>query len=197
MFWDKEKKDRSLPDLPPMRTLPALPYKRSESSEEESDEEMPEKHALPTFPDSPNKAGFSQAAIKDAVNIAEERDTLPQFNNTPSSIQTYELEEWKPRSSPPTTEEFSSRIPKMRVSPPEMMTKEKNSDIFVKIDKFYSARRSLADVQDKLEEVSDLLTKIREMKMREEQELSTWEKDLIALKTKIEEVNSNIFEKAD
>ena len=110
-----------------------------------------------------------------------------EFPNTPSRIQTYELEEWKPRTAPPTA----------KMSFPTQTIKEKNSDIFVKIDKFHSARRSLADIEDKLEEISGLLSKIREMKMREEQELSSWEKDLVALKTKMEEVNSSIFEKVD
>ena len=184
MFWDKNKKEKGLPDLPPMKALPPLPIKLKN---EVSEEEMPEKHALPTFPDSPNSSGFSQAAIKDAITTEETTKEPMEFPNTPSRIQTYELEEWKPRTAPPTA----------KMSFPTQTIKEKNSDIFVKIDKFHSARRSLADIEDKLEEISGLLSKIREMKMREEQELSSWEKDLVALKTKMEEVNSSIFEKVD
>jgi len=75
--------------------------------------------------------------------------------------------------------------------------KEKNNEIFVKIDKFYSAKKALNQTKSKIEEIDRLLNKIRETKMREEQELSAWEKDLSAVKARIKEVTESIFEKIE
>lgn len=77
------------------------------------------------------------------------------------------------------------------------MVKPKNEDIFVKIDKFHSARRSLYDLKGKLDEVNSFLKKIREIRLREEQELAAWEKELLHAKTRIQNVTENIFEKID
>ena len=76
-------------------------------------------------------------------------------------------------------------------------TGRKNADIFVKLDKFYSARKSLMDAQRKVGEINELLRKIRETKMREEQELTGWEKELMAIKSRINEIDINLFEKVD
>lgn len=80
---------------------------------------------------------------------------------------------------------------------PEFKPAMKNSDVFVKIDKFHTARKSLTLAQQEIENVSDLLKKIRETKLREEQELSAWEKDIANAKSRVQEVSSNIFEKVE
>jgi len=72
-----------------------------------------------------------------------------------------------------------------------------NKDIFVKIDKFYSARKSLQEIRGKFEEMNELIRKIREIKLREEQELSMWEKEMGHVKSRIQHVTENIFEKID
>ncbi|MBS3099245.1 hypothetical protein J4462_03465 [Candidatus Pacearchaeota archaeon] len=59
------------------------------------------------------------------------------------------------------------------------MTKPTGVDVFVKIDKFHSAKKTLRDVGNSLEEIDSLIKKIREVKLREEQEISSWEKDVI------------------
>src|SRR3989344_775480 len=71
----------------------------------------------------------------------------------------------------------------------------KNNDVFVKIDRFYSAKKSLEATESKLEEIDELLKKIRETKMREEQELAAWEKEIATIKSRIKEVTDTIFEK--
>ena len=46
-----------------------------------------------------------------------------------------------------------------------------------------------------MEEIEELLHKIRETRMREEQELTAWEKEVAAVKSKVQEVSHNIFDK--
>lgn len=71
----------------------------------------------------------------------------------------------------------------------------KNADIYVKIDKFMSAKKSLISIKDQVSQIDDLLKKIRETKLREERELSIWEKEIFSIKEKIRDVNDNIFDR--
>ena len=45
--------------------------------------------------------------------------------------------------------------------------------------------------------MDELLKKIREIKLREEQELTTWEKEINNAKSRIKDVHENIFEKIE
>lgn len=168
MFWYKKEEKKGLPDLPPLKPVftPQAP--------EEEEEEIVEKHALPSFPDSAMKKGFAQAAIKEAVRSIEEEEKAAELPELP------EREEFTPKK-PIITEIIPSE--------------EKTKDIYVKIDRFSSARKSLKTAREKLAEIENLLKKIRETRMREEQELSFWEKEVEAVKSKVEDVTRNIFEK--
>ncbi len=156
------------------RGLPELPPMNiSELPEEEVTEPAP----LPSFPDSPMKKGFSQTAIKESVEMEESSEELPEL---PSKF----------------------KLPKIREIEvhPKSMTSEiesKREDVYVKIDRFHSARRALNSAREKLKEIDELMRKIRETKMREEQELSSWEKEIESIKSKVEDVTKNIFEKVE
>ncbi len=188
MLWDKKEDKSKLPDLPPLKTSFLPP-----ETEDEDDLEV-EKHKLPSFPDSLSSKGFSQSAIKDAVNVEEhseepEPESLPEFPSQEISsegkrFKTIEMKEWSP----------TPQIEKIR---PEKYSVPKKSDIFVKIDKFRSAKKSLFDVKQGLEEIDSILRKIRETKLREEQELESWEREITAAKDKIKSVNEEIFEKVE
>jgi len=211
MFWDKKEDKKALPDLPPLK----FPRVREDVGERFEHDEVgrsfddeTEKHELPSFPDNLNDKGFSQAAIKGAVSEPLGTGGVPEARPEQDKFKIVEMEEWKPESGgeenvggmpePPQEEE---RIPEApdRLERREVKDSiaEKNKDIFVKLDKFYSARKALVDVQENLEDVDSLLKKIREIKMREEQELTGWEKDLEHVKARLNDVTVNLFEKVD
>ncbi len=241
MLWGKKEDKRLLPDLPPLRSpqtgIKMEGYEDTHLEENEEDENLNEKHELPSFPDSLNNKGFSQAAIKDAVssNIDNSGINPPLkypasngeleriFPESSPKYQAIEMEEWNPgvkkisMSPGPMANVDNNYTPSMASSlsipneklqePPEGFVFEKreeipsrtakNNDIFVKLDKFYSARKALFDTQGKLQEIDALLRKIRETKLREEQELSSWENELASIKNKINDVAINLFEKID
>ncbi|HLC72013.1 MAG TPA: hypothetical protein VJH37_00355, partial [Candidatus Nanoarchaeia archaeon] len=199
---------------------PSLQEKNMAVEHDNDDAEDNEKHGLPSFPDSPMQRGFSQSAIKDAITHESTEDTLvgQPLQTANSAIKTVEVDEWSPQQpipSPPVIRKISEIPPQIRqefspvadtqsfsipsVSPVLARTARasKNSDIFIKIDKFYSAKKALEATSHKLEEIDAVLHKIRETKMREEQELTTWEKDLATIKTRIKEVTETIFEKIE
>ncbi|MEK6825930.1 MAG: hypothetical protein AABY00_04040 [Nanoarchaeota archaeon] len=221
MFWDK-KEDKHLPDLPLLKQglqgknsfSPSLPQMHHEDQEE--DTSPIEKHGLPSFPDSPLIKGFSQAAIKDAIidDSVKDSETVG-FPNEPKSFKVVEVEEGVPLMSPPkfsqitkalssqaSAKDFAQQMPSPNTSREEQVFVPSSSvsasrgEVFVKIDRFHSAKRALNTVQTQLESVDNLLKKIRETKMREEQEFSAWEKDMTQVRSKIEEITRNLFDKA-
>jgi len=131
--------------------------------------------------------GFSQAAIKEAVKESE----LPELPEREEEPATMELPEISPM--PIAEEEISPALPPA----PRTPTSPKTAHVFVQISKFHSAHKSLTAAQKKLEEIDSLLKRIRETRMREEQELSAWEKELASVKSKVQGVTENIFEKMD
>ena len=80
---------------------------------------------------------------------------------------------------------------------PAQIQAPKNPNVFVKIDKFNTARRALQETQIQIENIDAILRKIRETKLREEQELVAWEKEISGVKSRIQEVTQNIFERAN
>lgn len=221
MFWSKKEDKKGLPDLPPYRK-PSFVVKQEGSdiggvSGEDDEDAHESRHELPSFPDSLNHKGFSQAAIKDAVGIGSESSlqTLAFPDDKDRKFQSIEMEEWTPslqktrnieQGEFPISREQSSvsaRLEEPPISSSMMSIKSegvsggKNTDIFVKLDKFYSARKALIDAQQKLEDVDELLRKIRETKLKEEHELNAWENELTAIKSRINEITVNLFEKID
>lgn len=202
MSFEKGDDKSRLPDLPiPKQSFDSYPGELEPLVEEEEEEEDDERHSLPAFPDSPMHNTFSQAAIKDAVS--EKDGALVELPHKGGKI--VEMEEWNPDGNkkedddggefpepPPTKLRELNYTDKVHVP-----SKEKSGDIFVKIDKFRAARKSLDEVKGRLDEVEDLLRKIRETKIREEQELSGWEREMAQVKARISDVNDNIFSKVD
>lgn len=207
MFFNKKESD-GLPDLPLIKTPFSIDTRMSHGSEE-----IEESHALPSFLDSPTQNGFSQVAIRDAMGQGGEE--LPEIPGERKDIKVVEMQEWNPTTIP-ESEEPSEKIaplpepvdpgkekirppPKLglgeRILPPPYPINAGNMDVFVKLDKFHSAKKTLGEVRDKLEEVDNLVKKIREIKLREEQEIASWERDLTFAKSRIQEITENIFEK--
>src|SRR3989338_8901607 len=188
MFWDK-KKSHSLPDLPPYPPSVQMPKSSgsygedsSPQVEEHETEEDSSIHELPSFPDSPMQRGFSQSAIKEAV-ITDQPDTqeMPKVTFPKSNYRIQELQN-------PISEEA--------LSYPPIRSKEGKA-IFVKVDKFQTALSSLETVRSKLNEIEDLLKRIREVKNKEDQEISSWETEMENIKARIQSVMVDIFDKAE
>lgn len=209
MFWNKKENKGVLPDLPPLVTPRAAPSSPSPTlfhdESDETDDLASEKHTLPAFPDSPLQKGFSQAAIKDAITSTESDEDLETISpEPPKSFTVIEMEDDSvPASSIrehaklPPPPELPSSVEPLKILPRVPQRGEKNRDIYIKIDKFISSRRAVDALRKQLDQMDDLLKKIRETKMREEQELAAWEKELAHARARMRDVHENIFEKID
>jgi len=184
MFFKKKDDNKALPDLPPSPTLPKLPISTSNNT----------KAPLDDFSSIPE---LKKAPVVESEEEKEE-------NYIPKNFKAVEMEEWGPEKEEkpvritkidkaPSMEE--REIPLQRETPPSPA--ERNTDIFVRLDKFRNARRALEEIKIRTEEIDALLKKIRETKLREEQELTGWEKEITSIKSRVQEVSSNIFEKVE
>lgn len=182
-------------------------------------------HELPTFPDAPNQKGFSQSAIKEAVSSQEGFQTKEMEEWHPSQSQPMQPsqpmepmqqqnfstpnpmpmvheehhnhdhndEEYSFPSPPPIHPTPQSGIIRPPTPSDELSPKK---PIFVKVDNFRAARESLEVVKEKLTEIDELLHMIRDVKQKEDQELSTWEKEMENVKSRISHVSKEIFDSA-
>ncbi|MBI2452005.1 hypothetical protein HYV50_02920 [Candidatus Pacearchaeota archaeon] len=184
MFFGKKRDEKGLPDLP----MPKTPFDRDLSMQRE------EVNSLPSFPDSPSHNRFSEAAIKDAVNAEEEVEDSENWKQGADDMEKkgklVEVDDADERDLTETMEE-PRRVP----SRYSRGTVGGEADVFVRIDKFHSARRALHEVRSKLREIDETIKRIRDIRIREEQELAGWEKDLGNVKARMRDVTENIFEK--
>ncbi len=186
-----EKKDylADLPDLPPLRTPSDM---QSAQTSIPSVTEIDDFQELPSFPSSPSHNRFSQAAIKDAVSGDRQ-------------YQREEMQEWKPtkfeRREPVSTNDELDEDYQERSNFAREVNRSRNSkpgpEVFVKIEKFFSAKKTVSEVKQKLDEIDSLINKVREIKLREEQELAAWEKELTEIKSRLKDVSEHIFEKVE
>lgn len=194
MFFNKKEDRSKLPDLPPS----PVPLSMRMSGVPDGMDERPS--SLPTFPDKPMQNDFSQAAIKGAVS-----DNESFIGPPPTNVNVVEMEDWRPEQAEKDTEEVEEEMPmqtRMIAPPPTYVRQEtsmrsKPQDVFVRIDRFHSARKALSEIKSSLQEVDDFVRQIREIKMREEQELSSWEKDIMHIKSRVQHVSESIFEKVE
>jgi len=201
MFFKKKEDKKALPDLPPSPTLPLpklgiVPLKvpNKEESSIMLASSIPElkKPSISTVKE-PEEEEFTE----------KDEDTIPPSK----SFKAVEMEEWssdtEERKIKPSKAAKIDKAPDMeeREIPlrREISSKaqDKNAEIFVKLDKFRNARRALEEIKIRTEEIDALLKKIRETKLREEQELSGWEREIANVKAKVQDVSSNIFEKVE
>jgi hypothetical protein len=211
MFWGKKEEKKKLPDLPAFKQVsPGSPQPVFPEPQQEEDHQ-----ALPAFPDSPGSNKFSQAAIKDAVSTNEPQEDEKEGKST-KKISVVEMDgDWAPsmnrkgraQEDEDEGEDFPiaappSEMPMSKFSYSENTSKPKHSiakgsDVFVKIDKYHTLRKMLDEAKSKLEEMDSLIKNIRETKLREEQELAGWEKEIMHAKSQVQQVSQTIFEKVD
>jgi TFIIF-interacting CTD phosphatase-like protein len=132
---------------------------------------------------------------------------LPPLKSPSRPFEMPEVEEEPSQSFPeaPEVHVSEAKAPKIKEieewNPPatvsEVKTGKKTEDVYVKLDKFHSARKALVHARDKLKELDELMKKIRDTRMREEQELASWEDEINSVKSKVEDVTRNIFEKIE
>lgn len=65
--------------------------------------------------------------------------------------------------------------------------------IFIRIDNFQIARRNIKQIKAKIEEMESLIGEIKKVKTKEEEEIKLWLGEVENLKTRLSELDSDVF----
>ena len=156
-------------------------------------EELEEELALPPEP-SVNISKFQKPNTDEQPE--QQMPGIPSITEKPSTMQGLPSITEKPRvvqklpsmtAAPKITREMSMS------STRETMPKH-NEPIFIRIDKFQSAHKNFGEIKDKVEEIESVLKKIKDVRLHEETELKGWTEDIKKVKSRLAEIDTNIFD---
>jgi hypothetical protein len=195
----------SFPDSLNSKGFSQTIIKDAVSNENEEDTEfvgnIPKNYKTVEMEDSSNSTSPSITQVRPAPH--KEETTYPLSpESSQDLIPQIPIKNPIPPSLPPQMPLQKNKFMEQSVAPlPAHFSKppvqEKYPHVFIKIDRFFSAKKALSETKDQLDQIEDLLKKIREVKLREEQELARWEHELLSIKSRVREVTQNIFEKVE
>ena len=184
-----KKEISSLPQLPKLPNLPELRGQFEQDSRSI--------HQLPSFPNDSLGEKFSQNTIKEAITGKKEGDKeifdADEFESDdekyeermmPESPRKNLTREFKPQSIPT---EFKTAARKVKEAEP----------IFIRIDKFEESLEIFEKTKKQIHEIEKMLSDIKKIREKEEEELDFWEGEIKTAKEKIERVDENLFSKIE
>ena len=192
LFGKKEKEEiPSLPELPETNEL-VLPSKEDLPDVPPGLPEI-EANNLPTLPEIEiNK--MPQEQIKQAISA-------PAISAPPMQKSKFNIERPPQRGLTPIKQQ---NLPKtVEITPGRPIENfgrpsvKKAEPIYIRLDKFETTVEAFEEIKNKITEIEEVLQKTRENKQKEEQELIEWEREIQVIKTRIESIDKNIFNKLD
>jgi len=212
-LFNKKKKEEEKQGISKMQELPRLPelpaFSDFNSSAYPGLEEPPKNSRqlaqLPSFPTTSFAKQFSQSTIKDAITGQEEDEGVgyeeeEEIPMIPTPLKKRVIETYDPEKENSRTQErfYSSEREEETIQKksyePERKTREEEP-IFIRMDKFEENLKIIEQTKKQIRELESLLKETKELKQREDQELSSWESGLQQLKSRIEKVDKDIFSK--
>jgi len=214
LFSGKKNTDNtSVKDLPSLPDLGPVPQRNPYASPVDS-----QPNVLPQFPH--NSDTVSQKIIKNAVSGQEESDFEVGLDEDQENLSPYQTrisrEDIRPEKTTGYTrpayndEEFQNieRLPVNIVKPRrqesyskpsrednESFEIKKDDSVFIQVDKFNEIAKTMKDVRIKIAEIEKTISKIQRMREEEEAELMTWESEVKKVKSHVDNIDQNIFEK--
>lgn len=179
-------KNEGVPEIPTAPTLPELPKTQSKEKKD-----LPE---LPSFPINSKNENINQEIVKSAVSD----NSSPEEKKSDINIQNdiYLTEEPEGAQIPPVPSVPSiADLPKrtLEINSTEEKTSKEIEPIFVRIDKFQTAQKHFDQIKNKIKEIDLIIGKIKDVKSKEEIELKGWTEDVEKIKSRLSEIDSDIF----
>lgn len=73
----------------------------------------------------------------------------------------------------------------------------KDDPVFIRIDKFEESLKVFEKTREQIQEIEDLVKHAKDLKIKEEEELSKWEEEIQTIKNQIGKVDKDIFSKVE
>lgn len=210
-FKKKEEKKENLSELPELPEMPDLPPMNTQVTQEKAVEkkvfqEPIKSVAKPSIRDElPALPTLSSSKTANKLN----QDLIKSSFETDKKPYTQELEpsgRFRIEDSDSIREADSRRkedlkkfdIPRVHEKLVRLPYKEDKAEpVFVRIDKFQNALKSFNEIKKQLVAIEDYLAEVREIKAKEEQELGEWDKEIIEIKSKLDSIDREIFNKLE
>ena len=151
---------------------------------------------------------FNKSTIRDAViDNNEDNEYIPAL---PNQMKRYSREDnmsMRVPMSKPIKSQFTKRDDKSRTLemsefsrqiPNQMMDIDRvrrAEPLFIRLDTFESALSSFNEIKLRTHEIETLVRNIKEVKIKKEKELNEWEREIQTIKTRLEQIDKEIFEK--
>jgi hypothetical protein len=173
----------SLPPLLPLLPLPPI-------KEEPNRKDLPE---LPSFPTGFKNRNLNQKMVKSAVSDVPSFEEEEVDMEMPRNLYITEEISGESRIPPRPLLQTSRPQTQPKQTPVPQVQQKQNETIYIRIDKFQSAQKNLEEIKSKISEMESILRKIKDVKSREEKELKEWTEDIENLKSRLAEIDDNIF----
>jgi len=131
--------------------------------------ELPELPSLPAFPEVPN--------LPERAERREIPSMMPMFPEVPSQ---------QARPLFPASTPLIKEIAEEHAEGPK-------EPIFIKINKYKEALASFEILKKKVQETAEILEKVKELKQQEELQIEEWQKELEAIKEKLNSIDNKLF----
>jgi len=221
-IFGKRKKEEKTPELPPLPALPELPKMRENLND--IPQEKNKNSILPAFPNSHFGEKMSQNTIKEAVEYdSKPHYKMPSSNHLPlppptnkfnqknppqkqkaelieddDEPRTLEVSNWTEHQNP--TDQYPSQF-KTRamettkdIKMPTSRVK-RTEPLFVKLEKYEGALSTFNEIKLRVSEMDSMLKNIKEVKKQEEEEIDEWEKEIEMIKSRLDQIDKDLFNK--
>lgn len=149
---------------------------------------------LPELPSDETNGNFNQEMIKSAVYENSPEENEVRGNKKPPLTEEIGEESFiPPKPSGGIIQEFPPSEKLIPKSERDKSDKKEKTPIFVRIDKFQEARKDLLEIRSKISEIESTLESLKKVREEEEEELNNWAKEIGKLKSKLSEIDSDIF----
>lgn len=183
MGWFNKNKNEDELEIPELPRLPDI----SEVALPEIPPGLknPENRSPPKLPYLPPAGSFERFK-------SEQRQIIsPEFapSNFPMKTEPFENHGMK--------EIGSGIIPRTMEIEPEFKSAKKIEPLYIRLDKFETTVVSFKEIKNKILEIEELLAKTKEIKIKEEKELEEWEREIEGMKSRIDFIDKNVFNKIE
>lgn len=193
-----EKEDVELPELPELPPLPETLESRNFSSPEFRKNRI--KDELPPIPSFKTVSSEKPLPIEFQESRIEPQKMMHKMDKPGLKKEIYSREE-EPLlgvTRKTRTRELG-RGEEDGIEEPMELREERitTEPIFVRIDKYEEALTKFRDIKKRIVEIEEALREVREVRRKEEAELEKWEEEIQATKSKLNNIDKNIFGKLE
>ena len=185
-FFSKEKE--KVPELPVLPNPPVIPQVPKKETKE-----------LPELPHTNFGENLNQKMVKSAINDSSMDENIEQLpKNFKLGEKEVDLIPVVPQEPIISKEEITPMIHEKKTLelPADVEVKhltEKSEPIFVRIDKFQQADKDFTEIKRMVKDIGETQKKIKDIKIKEDAEISGWSHEIEKVKARLEEIDSDIF----